>query len=167
MEISLTPLFVLTLYPIFSQWNSVLVQAAPELFQCRICQSPHVMGGDEAENHLAASHGTTMYVKPTSPSRHDRLLVNRSFRAPITCSTCGWSFAHIGRFASHHLLQYVYAWPLSSCWTIRNPISYFINNSTLKKPCHQCGINFANASERFAHLCDRHGLTKENGHLFK
>ncbi|KAI1789561.1 hypothetical protein LXA43DRAFT_974257 [Ganoderma leucocontextum] len=43
------------------------------------------MGGDEAEQHLWACHGTTIL--------------------PINCSVCGWQFKRVGRFASHQFLH--------------------------------------------------------------
>ncbi|TFK87069.1 hypothetical protein K466DRAFT_523087 [Polyporus arcularius HHB13444] len=59
-------------------------------------------------------------------------------RLTPTCSICGWMFHELVRFARH---QWVH---------------------TTNAPCIECGLQFRSAHDRFAHLCERHGLTQEN-----
>ncbi|KAI0698542.1 hypothetical protein C8T65DRAFT_753076 [Cerioporus squamosus] len=57
---------------------------------------------------------------------------------PVVCTICGWKFKELVRFARH---QWVH---------------------TVTAPCIECGRQFRTANDRFAHLCERHGLTPEN-----
>ncbi|RPD67308.1 hypothetical protein L227DRAFT_20106 [Lentinus tigrinus ALCF2SS1-6] len=76
-------------------------------------------------------------VKLEDAQEHLRVVHNQYFPY-FVCNICGWRFKELARYARHEWVHIVDA------------------------PCIECSRKFRNANDRFAHLCERHGLTPEN-----
>ncbi|KAI0353529.1 hypothetical protein OH77DRAFT_1406999 [Trametes cingulata] len=66
------------------------------------------------------------------------MLTGIVFRPRMSCAVCGWRFKQLARYLEHKWLH------------------------ILTTRCDECSRSFRTPTERFLHLCERHGVAPES-----